>query len=124
MDRTLVLKLLGKKDSVDLGDQLYNLREITEELRELIILNLPIKEEIIEITIKRLSDIYNIIMPIKENFKDDNSIVGYTNSKVYLSQFINDLCVNIQGLIRSCKPFDNKGFIYHTNIIIDLVLVY
>ncbi len=124
MDRTLVLKLLGKKDSVDLGDQVYNLREITEELRELIILNLPINEGIIESTINRLSDIYNIILPIKENFKDDNSIAGYTNSKVYLSQFINDLCVNTNGLIRSCKPFDNKGFIYHTNIIIDLVLVY
>ena len=35
MDKILLLKLLGKKDSVDLSDQVYNLREITEELREI-----------------------------------------------------------------------------------------
>lgn len=124
MDRTLVLKLLGKKDSVDLGDQVYNLREITEELREIIVWSLPIDEEVITSTINRLSDIYNIIIHIKKNFQDDNSVPGYTNSKIYLSKFINDLCLNTQGLIKNFKSFDNKGFIYHTNIIIDLVLVY
>lgn len=124
MDRTLVLKLLGKKDSVDLEDMVYNLREITEELRESIILSLPIKEDEKAQVSRRLNVIYNMLMPIKENFKDGENVQGYTNSKAHLSMFINDLCVNTKGLINSLQPFENKSFIYHTNVIIDLVLDY
>ena len=124
MDRALVLKLLGKKDSVDLDDMVYNLREITEELSESIVLSLPIKEEAITQTVRRLNVIYNILLPIKENFKDGENVQGYTNSKAHMSEFINDLCVNTKGLINALEPFENKAFIYHTNVIIDLVLDY
>lgn len=124
MDRVLISKILGKKDSVDLDDQIYNLRDITEPLREIIVFNLPIDEELKTSTIRRLKAINNILIPIKEKLEDENSIQGFTNSKKFLAEFINDLSVNIEGLLGSFEPFDNKKFIYHSNFIMDLVLVY
>lgn len=124
MDRVLILKILGKKDSVDLDDQIYNLRDIMEPLREIIVFKLPIDEEIKTSTIRRLNAIKNIIKPIKEKLDDENAIQGFTNSKKFLSEFIHDLLVNIEGLINSFEPFDNNKFIYHSNFIMDLVLVY
>lgn len=124
MDRVLISKILGKKDSVDLDDQIYNLRDITEPLREIIVFNLPIDEELKTSTIRRLNAINNILIPIKEKLEDENAIQGFTNSKKFLAEFINDLSVNIEGLLGSFEPFDNKKFIYHSNFIMDLVLVY
>ena len=124
MDRVLISKILGKKDSVDLDDQIYNLRDITEPLREIIVFNLPIDEELKTSTIRRLKAINNILIPIKEKLEDENIIPGFTNSKKFLAEFINDLSVNIEGLLGSFEPFDNKKFIYHSNFIMDLVLVY
>ncbi|MEG1287212.1 MAG: hypothetical protein RSD13_04055 [Clostridium sp.] len=124
MDQELVLKLLGKKDSVDIGDQVYNLIEITEYLSRLITLKLPIDEEIINSISRQLRDIHTIILEIKKNFADGENVIGYTNSKMYLSDFINALDVNTKGLIDSLQPFNNKYFIYYTNIITDLVLDY
>ena len=124
MDRTLVLKLLGKKNSVDLEDMVYNLREITEELRECIILSLPIDEDTIARTNRRLNVIHKVILTIKDDFAEGNNVPGYTNSKVHLNEFISSLCTHTDGLIKSFQPFDNKVFIYHTNVIIDLVLDY
>lgn len=124
MDKTLVLKILGKKGSVDLGDQVYNLIEITEHLRSFITLKLPINEEAINSTVKQLDSVYKVIVEIKEKFGAGENVIGYTNSKVYLSEFINDLEVNIKGLIEAFEPFNRKEFIYYTNIITDLALDY
>lgn len=124
MDRALVLKILGKKDSVDLGDMVYNLREITEYLRSLITLKSHITDDIIISTVRQLNNIEKVITQVKENFGTGENIVGYTNSKVYLRGFINELYGNTKGLIQSLKPFNNKDFIYYTNIIIDLALDY
>lgn len=124
MDRALVLKILGKKDSVDLGDMVYNLREITEYLRSLITLREAITEDIISSTVNQLNKIDKTITNIKDNFRNGESIVGYTNSKGYLSEFINDLELNTKGLLKSLEPYNKKNFVYYTNVIIDLVLDY
>lgn len=124
MDRNLIMKVLGKKDSVDLHDQIYNLREITDELREVIVLGAPVTEEFIIRINRRLNAIYNIIQPIKDKLEDPSSIVGYTNSKMYLMKYIDDLCINIKGVLCTINPFEVKGFTQHSNILMDLVLAY
>lgn len=124
MDKTLVLKILGKKGSVDLGDQVYNLIEITEYLRSLITLKSPISDEVINSTVRQLENVYKVILEIKENFGAGENVIGYTNSKIYLSEFINSLEINIKGLIEAFEPFNRKEFVYYTNTIIDLALDY
>lgn len=124
MDKTLVLKILGKKGSVDLGDQVYNLIEITEHLRSIITLKSPISDEVINMTVKQFENVYKVILEIKENFGTGENVIGYTNSKIYLSEFINKLEVNIKGLIEAFEPFNRKEFVYYTNTIIDLALDY
>lgn len=124
MDRGLVLKLLGKKHAVDLEDQVYNLRDITDGLREKIILGLQLEEDYSLSTINRLKTISKILLPIKDALEDENIIPGYTNSKLYLKKFINDIILNIDGIIEALNPFDNKNFIYHTNVLMDKILAY
>lgn len=123
MDKTLILNILGKKDFVDLGDQIYNLREITESLRKIIILNLEIKDEFVTLTINRLNNIYNILKPIKSSLEEDHA-GNYTNSKKYLIKFINNLCLNIEGVISNINPIDIKELTRYSNMLIDLLLIY
>lgn len=123
MDKTLILNILGKKDFVDLGDQIYNLREITESLRKIIILNLEIKDEFVTLTINRLNNIYNILKPIKSSLEEDPAS-NYTNSKKYLIKFINNLCLNIEGVISNINPIDIKELTRYSNMLIDLLLIY
>lgn len=123
MDKTLILNILGKKDFVDLGDQIYNLREITESLRKIIILNLEIKDEFVTLTINRLNNIYTILKPIKASLEEDPAS-NYTNSKKYLIKFINNLCLNIEGVISNINPIDIKELTHYSNMLIDLLLIY
>lgn len=123
MDKTLILNILGKKDFVDLGDQIYNLKEITESLRKIIILNLEIKDEFVTVTINRLNNIYNILKPIKSSLEEGHA-GNYTNSKKYLIKFINNLCLNIEGVISNINPIDIKELTRYSNMLIDLLLIY
>ena len=124
MDKTLVLKILGKKDSVDLGDQIYNLRGITEELRKIIILKLDITEAFANRTSKELKDVYDILKLIKDRLEEADNISGYTNSRKFLLKFVNNLCININGIINSINPINVKDLTYYSNTLIDLVLMY
>lgn len=123
MDRDLILKMLGKKDSVDLYDSIYNLRDMGNELRRIIILNLFNKEELIKYK-NELENIYNVIKPILDKVNDDSYIKGYTNSKKYLIKYIEDLCKSIDGIINGIEIMNIKELTYHINILMDKVLIY
>lgn len=124
MDKKLISSILGKKDSVDLDDSIYNLRDITEEFRDIILLSLNIEEEFIVKNKRRLTAIYNILNPMLDKLTDDSYIQGYTNSKKHLAKYISAICTHITEAIPSMESNDIKNFIYHSNMLIDLVLVY
>lgn len=124
MEKELIMKILGKKDAVDLDDSIYNLRDIGDDLRQVILLNISVDEEFKTRTARRLKAIMKIIAPISERLKDENYIIGYTNSKKYLAKYIDDINKNINEVIDSMEPFNNKNFIFYTNMLIDLILSY
>ena len=124
MDKFLLLKILGKKDSVDLGDMIYNLRNICDDIRNLINLNADINNDFISDTNSSLNDIYDIIKNIHNNLKNSDNTSGYTNSRKYLSDFTSRLCSNITELIHSLEVQNIKNITYYNNLIIDLILKY
>ena len=124
MNKILILNILGKKDFVDLGDQIYDLRDITESLRKIIILNLEIKDEFVTVTSNRLNNIYSILKPIKSRLEKADHAGNYTNSKKYLLRFINNLCINIDGVINNINPINIKELTRYSNMLIDLLLIY
>ena len=124
MDKNLIIKILGKKDAVDLDDSVYNLRDVCDELRNVIILNLSIDEEFEIRNRRRLKAINGIIMPISGKLKDDKCIQGYTNSKKYLLKYTEDMSTYIEGILSSMEPLNISDFTYYTNMLMDLVLVY
>lgn len=124
MDKTLIMKILGKKDAVDLDDSVYNLRDVCDELRNVIILNLSIDEEFEIRNRRRLKAINGIIMPIWEKLKNDKYIQGYTNSKKYLLKYTEDMSTYIEGILSSMQPLNINELTYNTNMLMDLVLVY
>ena len=124
MDKLLITKIMGKKDAVDLDDSVYNLRDVCDELRNIIILNLPIDDEFKARNRRRLKAIYDIVKPMTDKLKDDSYIQGYTNSKKYLLKYIEDMIAYIEGILSAMEPLDFKNFTYYTNMLMDLVLVY
>lgn len=124
MDKLLIAKIIGKKDAVDLDDSVYNLRDICDELRNIVILNLSIDEEFKSKNRRRLKAIDNIVKPIAEKLKSDDYIQGYTNSKKYLLKYIEDMSTYIDGVLSAMEALNIKDFTYNTNMLIDLVLVY
>ncbi|SCJ99753.1 Uncharacterised protein [uncultured Clostridium sp.] len=124
MDKLLITKIIGKKDAVDLDDSVYNLRDICEELRNIVILNLPIDDEFKARNRRRLKAIDYIVKPIAEKLKNDEYIQGYTNSKKYLLKYVDDMSTYIDGVLASMEPLNIKDFTYNTNMLMDLVLVY
>ena len=124
MDKLLITKIIGKKDAVDLDDSVYNLRDICEELRNIVILNLPIDDEFKARNRRRLKAIDDIVKPLAEKLKNDDYIQGYTNSKKYLLKYVEDMSIYIDGVLVSMEPLNIKDFTYNTNMLMDLVLVY
>ena len=124
MDKNLILKLLGKKDAVDLDDSIYNLRDISEDLRNIIILSLNMDESFILTNKRRLSSIYNILTPISCKLQNDTYIQGYTNSKKHLEKYVKNICTHLTEIISSIEPLNIKKFTYHVNMLIDLILIY
>ena len=99
MDRKLIEKILGKKNYVNLNDEIYILREITSNMRQNIQNNLSFTDELIsEINVKA-SKSQVIIDEIILDLEDDSFIVGYTNSKNYLLKYLNDFNNSIIDLI-------------------------
>lgn len=124
MDKFLLLKILGKKDSVDLGDMIYNLRDICDNIRNLINLNADINNDFISETNMKLNDIYNTIKSIDNNLKSSDNAYGYTNSRKYLSDFTSRLCSNMTEFIHSLEIQNIKNITYYNNLLIDLILKY
>ncbi|MDO5516773.1 MAG: hypothetical protein Q4F66_04410 [Clostridium sp.] len=122
IDRNLIFKILGRKDSVDLGDMIFNLRGICNDLRKIDASD--INENFLSETQKKLNDIYKIINPISERLKSSDSISGYINSRNYLSDFTNVLCTNVMSLARALDNKEVPQIIHYNNIIIDLILKY
>ena len=75
MDKTLLLKILGTRDSVDLGDMIYNTRNICSNLRDVINLNLELEKNSALEKKKSLAQIYDVIKAIEDNLKDRKSVV-------------------------------------------------
>ncbi|MDU2683446.1 MAG: hypothetical protein E7C50_16415 [Clostridium sp.] len=124
MDRKLIEKILGKKNYVNLNDEIYILREITSNMRQNIQNNLSYTDELIsEINVKA-SKSQVIIDEIILDLEDDSFIVGYTNSKNYLLKYLNDFNNNLEGIINSIKPLSYDELVKYTNSIIDLILLF
>lgn len=124
MDKNLIIKILGKKDAVDLDDSVYKLRDICDELRSVIILNIPIDDDFKLRNRRRLKAIDGIVRPISEKLKSDSYIQGYTNSKKYLLKYVENMSEYIDGVLSAMDTLDIKNFTYYTNMLMDLVLVY
>ncbi len=124
MDKSLLLKILGKKDSVDLGDMIYNTRNICSNLRNVINLNLELDKDSALEKKENLAQIYDVIKAILDNLKNADSSLPYANSRKYLLNFITNLCSNIDNLINSLENLDLKNITYYNNVIIDLILKY
>ncbi|GAA0824426.1 hypothetical protein [Clostridium tertium] len=124
MDRKLIEKILGKKNYVNLNDEIYILRKITSNMRQNIQNNLSFTDELIsEINVKA-SKSQVIIDEIILDLEDDSFIVGYTNSKNYLLKYLNDFNNNLKGIINSIKPLSYDELVKYTNSIIDLILLF
>lgn len=124
MDRKLIEKILGKKNYVNLNDEIYILREITSNMRQNIQNNLSFTDELIsEINVKA-SKSQVIIDEIILDLEDDSFIVGYTNSKNYFLKYLKDFNNNLEGIINSTTPLNYDELIKYTNSIIDLILLF
>lgn len=124
MDRHLIEKILGKKNYVNLNDELYMLREITSTMRQNIQNNLSFTDEFITEINTKASKSKIILDEIVKGLENDSFIIGYTNSKNYLLKYLRDFNINLEGIIKSTKLFNNDELIKYTNSLIDLILLY
>ena len=124
MEKGLLIKVLGKEDSVKLEDGIYNLRDITYQIRSGLMGNTGIfNEDFIKGAISELEEINKVIRDIKCNVEDPKSI-GYTNSREYLKKYLGNIDTNIIQLIINLKPFNERGVTTHNNLLCDSVLKY
>lgn len=124
MDRHLIEKILGKKNYVNLNDEIYMLREITSTMRQNIQNNLSFTDEFITEINTKASKSKIILDEIVKGLENDSFIIGYTNSKNYLLKYLRDFNINLEGIIKSTKLFNNDELIKYTNSLIDLILLY
>lgn len=124
MDKQLLLKILGKKDFTDLNDEIFNLRNLTMDLRDKIILNSEIKSDFINDIEISLNKIYLVVNRINSSLEYSNTVPGYTNSKKYLRKFVNSICINIKNLQSAMNPVSIEMVTYYNNLLIDLILSY
>lgn len=124
MDRKLIEKIIGKKNYVDLNDEIYILRDTTSKMRENILFKVEFTEDLLRYindkTIKSRFIIDNII----EGLENDKFILGYTNSKIYLLKYLKDIKSNLDGILISLNPLKYENLIIYTNRLIDLILLF
>lgn len=124
MDRNLIEKIIGKKNYVNLNDEIYMLREITSIMRQNIQNNLGFSDELInEVNIKA-SKSKVIVNEIIDGLENDSFVVGYTNSKNYLLKYLKDTNNNLEGIVESTNPFNYDKLIIYTNSLIDLIILF
>ncbi|MGG7177044.1 hypothetical protein ACQPU1_05620 [Clostridium paraputrificum] len=126
MQKDLLIKILGKEDAVKLEDQVYNLRDITDEMRLNIASNMVVfeDEKFIQGIQHELEVIADRVKSIKDKMELPENTVGYTNSREYIKKYLSNMNTNIEGLIKNLNPLDIKQVIYHNNMVADLVLIY
>ena len=124
MDRKLIEKIIGKKNYVDLNDEIYNLREVTSKMREKIVFKENFTEDFLNyISLKALST-KNTIDNIVDGVENDKFALGYTNSKAYLLKYLNDYQYNLNGILENINPLNYDELIIYTNSLIDLILLF
>ncbi|MBE6055199.1 MAG: hypothetical protein E7212_15120 [Clostridium sartagoforme] len=124
MDKKLIEKIIGKKNYVDLNDEIYNLREITSKMREKIVFKEGFTEELLSSINSKTLKSKTIVDNIVEGLENDKFTPGYTNSKIYLLKYLKDLQYNLNGIIDKSKPLVYDELIIYTNSLIDLILLF
>ena len=124
MDRKLIEKIIGKKNYVDLNDEIYNLREVTSKMREKIVFKESFSENFLEYIYNKFLNAKNIVDFIVEGLENDSFTVGYTNSKLYLLKYLKDYQYNLNEILKTIRPFNYDELIVYTNSLIDLILLF
>lgn len=124
MDKKLIEKIIGKKNYVNLDDEIYILSEIMSIMRENIQNNLVFTDEIINEANIKASKSQSIVKEIIEELENDSFIEGYTNSKIYLLKYLKNINKNLEGIIKSTNPYNYKDLIIYTNSLIDLIMIF
>lgn len=124
MDRKLIEKIVGKKNYVDLNDEVFNLREITSKMREKIVFKENFTEEFLDDMNKKIINSKSIIDNIIDGLENDKFASGYTNSKIYLLKYLKDYQYNLNGILKTSNPLNYNEIIIYTNSLIDLILLF
>lgn len=124
MDRKLIEKIIGKKNYVDLNDEIYNLREVTSKMREKIVFKENFTEDFLNYIYLKALSTKNTIDNIVDGLENDKFALGYTNSKAYLLKYLNDYQYNLNGILENINPLNYDELIIYTNSLIDLILLF
>lgn len=124
MDRKLIEKIVGKKNYVDLNDEVFNLREITSKMREKIVFKENFTEEFLDDMNKKIINSKSIIDNIIDGLENDKFASGYNNSKIYLLKYLKDYQYNLNGILKTSNPLNYNEIIIYTNSLIDLILLF
>ncbi|MGG7143281.1 hypothetical protein ACQPVP_07415 [Clostridium nigeriense] len=124
MDRKLIEKIIGKKNYADLNDEVFNLREVTSKMREIIVFKEKFTEEFLNDINKKVINSKSVIDNIIDGLENDKFISGYTNSKIYLLKYLKDYQYNLNGILKTSNPLNYNKLIIYTNSLIDLILLF
>ena len=124
MDRKLIEKIIGKKNYVDLNDEIYNLREVTSKMREKIVFKENFNEDLLNYISNKASKSKTIVNNIIEGLENDKFTPGYTNSKIYLLKYLKSYQYNLDGILKNISPLNYDELIIYTNSLIDLILLF
>lgn len=124
MDRKLIEKIIGKKNYVDLNDEIFNLREMTSNMREKIVFKENFTENFLNEIKKKVLKSKTIVDNIIEGLENDKFAQGYTNSKIYLLKYLKDYQYNLNGILKTINPLNHDELIMYTNSLIDLILLF
>lgn len=124
MDRKLIEKIIGKKNYVDLNDEIYTLRDMTSKMRENIVFKMNFSEELLNDINNKTLKSKSIVDNIVEGLENNKFAVGYTNSKIYLLKYLKDIQYNLNGILEKSNPLSYDEIIVYTNSLIDLILLF
>ena len=124
MDRKLIEKIIGKKNYVDLNDEIYSLREVTSKMREKIVFKENFSENLLNYISNKTSKSKTIVDNIIEGLENDKFTPGYTNSKIYLLKYLKSYQYNLDGILKTISPLNYDELIIYTNSLIDLILLF
>jgi hypothetical protein len=124
LDRKLIEKIIGKKNYVDLNDEVFNLREITSKMRDKIVFKDNFDEDFLNKINNKTLKCKAVIDNIIDGLEGDKFALGYTNSKIYLLKYLKDFQYNLNGILKTSNPLRHDELIIYTNSLIDLILLF